>query len=131
MIKIKCQSCGDWFQSKSNKRKYCNDYRCNATHRGRPKSRRGTGGWSKHGGGRQNLEKEQLEEWACQSCGQQQTKDLPQYMIPLDDFLKDFLRICSRCQHIAQKKQITQYSYLIKFTRRKVRNTIDRLHVIL
>lgn len=56
--------------------------------------------WSKWGGARASVEKEQLSEWSCQSCGLQQVAVLPQYMIP-DGSLTEFFRVCTLCKHVA------------------------------
>lgn len=55
-------------------------------------------GWSKWGGGLYGLDKEELDEWYCQTCGEKQTKTLPSYMFPVDTFKRDFVRVCSECK---------------------------------
>jgi hypothetical protein len=59
-----------------------------------------TGNWSKWGGGRMGLVSLfSYGEWWCQSCGEEQTKNCPSYMIPLDIMNRDFVKICSRCKN--------------------------------
>ena len=55
-------------------------------------------GWSKWGGAREGLVKEDLDEWYCQTCGQRQIKILPSYMFPTDDTQRDFVRVCTMCK---------------------------------
>lgn len=55
-------------------------------------------GWTKWGGAREGILKEDLDVWYCQSCGQAQLKELPSYMIPTDETGRDFARICSVCK---------------------------------
>ncbi len=56
--------------------------------------------WSKWGGARAGVEKEQLTVWSCQSCGVEQVNVLPAYMIP-DDSSTEFFRVCTLCKHHA------------------------------
>lgn len=52
-------------------------------------------GWSKWGGARKGIVKEDLDTWYCQCCKEEQTKGLPAYMYDYGD--GDYLRICSKC----------------------------------
>jgi hypothetical protein len=72
-------------------------------------------GWSKWGGPRYGLLKDE-KEWVCQACGEPQPKELPTYMLPLDSFYRDFVRICSNCKHIQYSRRISYYT-LIKIVR--------------
>ena len=71
-------------------------------------------GWSKWGGATHGLSKETLDEWYCQVCGELQVKVFPSYMMPLDDFRRDFARVCTRCKAKAVNKKIDLMYQLIK-----------------
>ena len=70
-------------------------------------------GWTKYGGGKHGLVREQLKTWYCQICGEEQTQDLSSYMVNLGD--RNFLRICSKCWHkIKQGYTLTEVRLKIK-----------------
>ena len=52
-------------------------------------------GWTKYGGARKGLFKEDLDEWACQLCGTRHSKALPSYFVPETEDQREFYRICS------------------------------------
>lgn len=54
--------------------------------------------WSKWGGARAGEVKEQLDVWSCQSCGREQVKILPQYLMK-DEENTEVFRICTLCKH--------------------------------
>ena len=70
-------------------------------------------GWTKWGGARWGMLKEDLEVWYCQCCGEKQLSILPSYMFPQDEGGRDFVRICSIC------KAKTIINKLKKFTELK------------
>lgn len=93
-------------------------------------------GWSKHGGARHGLVKENLDVWVCQICSQPQTRDMASYMISMDEDQREFIRVCSACKHeIVQSDMIIQtlehFRILIKevrkLRRRRVENLIRRI----
>lgn len=63
-------------------------------------------GWSKWGGARHGLVKEDLEEWYCQVCGEMQVKNLPNYMFDQFGDKRDYIRICSKCKSEAVKDKL-------------------------
>lgn len=69
-------------------------------------------GWTKWGGARMGLAKEDLEEWYCQICGEKQTRTLPSYMFPLDCSNRDFARVCAGCK--AKAKGVKIYWDLVE-----------------
>ena len=62
--------------------------------------------WSRWGGGSYGLLKENLEEWYCQVCGEKQLATLPSYMFPMDEFNRDFVRVCTECKAQATVKHV-------------------------
>lgn len=60
-------------------------------------------GWSKYGGPMFGLVKSE-HEWYCQSCSQLQPEGVAQYMIPINETLREYVRVCSICKH----KQISE-----------------------
>lgn len=74
-------------------------------------------GWSKYGGSRDNVRKEQLPTWFCQSCGKEQVRILPQYMIPTDEDNMEFVRVCSRCKHIYEVNHFVNFDELVEIIR--------------
>ena len=70
-------------------------------------------GWTKWGGAIYGLMKEELDEWYCQACGEKQVKTLPSYMFPLDDFKRDYIRVCAKCKALARVKRISYVFELI------------------
>jgi hypothetical protein len=75
-------------------------------------------GWSKYGGARHGLVKEELDEWFCQACRQKQVKELPNYMFDYDGDMRDFIRICSKCRNTAIKERIRKVVDLFKKVRK-------------
>ena len=76
-------------------------------------------GWSKYGGARHGLVKEDLEEWYCQSCGEKQTNQLPNYMFDYDGDMRDYIRICSKCKYEAMKLKLKRVDDLFAKLRKK------------
>lgn len=65
-------------------------------------------GWSKWGGARNSISTLLVDEdWYCQVCGEQETKDLPAYFVPYDDTQRDFIKVCSVCRNKSLKKKLT------------------------
>jgi len=75
-------------------------------------------GWSKYGGGRHGLVKEDLDIWYCQVCGEKQTKTLPSYMFQAGDE-REFVRICSKCRFKATQLKIRKMEKLFDVVRKK------------
>lgn len=74
-------------------------------------------GWTKWGGAREGLVKEDLEEWYCQCCGEKQIKVLPSYMFPVDEFERDFIRICTVCKARSIAKKLRKFEELLRLLR--------------
>ena len=74
-------------------------------------------GWSKWGGAREGLVKEELDIWYCQTCGNKQLGVLPSYMFPVDDLGRDFVRVCSICKAKAIIKHLTCWQELLSLIR--------------
>lgn len=55
--------------------------------------------------------------WTCQACGVEQAENLPKYMIPFDDTLGEFFKICSNCKHIQFTYKIDYIHQLIRLVR--------------
>jgi hypothetical protein len=68
-------------------------------------------GWTKWYGANNNLFVI-TPEWYCQSCGQQQTKELPSYLIRIQD--QEYARICSVCLHVALERKINNLFSLME-----------------
>ena len=60
-------------------------------------------GWTKWYGANNNLFVI-TPEWFCQACNEQQTNELPSYLIRIQD--SEYARICSVCLHIALERKI-------------------------
>lgn len=84
-------------------------------------------GWSKYGGPNYGIAKQTgttgdlmlgLDDniWYCQLCGEEQNKELPNYLFSLDDTKRDFIRVCTKCKFDAVKKKVTSYRQLIKLS---------------
>lgn len=71
-------------------------------------------GWTKYGGNRQGLVMEELEEWFCQICGEQQEKDFPQYMLAMDETNREFVRGCTKCKYKSVTSHIVGFEELVK-----------------
>jgi len=75
-------------------------------------------GWSKYGGANNGAAKMMSEkEWFCQACQEEQMKDLPHYLFPMDVFNRDYAKICARCKGEANRKQIRYYPELRSYMR--------------
>jgi hypothetical protein len=74
-------------------------------------------GWSKWGGATMGMVKEELDSWYCQTCGEEQTKNLPSYMFPIDLFERDYVRICARCKAKARTNRVKLFEELRKIIR--------------
>ncbi len=116
-----CKNCGDPlppYPGHGPKREYCVKLTCNAQNRGKTTDfsiTRLQYGWSKYGGGRKLLVKEQTPEtWFCQACGHEQPKELVPYMFPE---LNEFFRICSRCHHMTIENVFRHLEELIASVR--------------
>ena len=72
--------------------------------------------WSKYGGVKTNPNNE--EKWFCQSCAQEIPEGMPQYLVSFDDFLGEFVKICSVCKHTKEQNKINYYE-LIEIVRIK------------
>lgn len=70
-------------------------------------------GWTKYGGPRQGLVKEELDEWYCQLCSQKQVKSLPTYLITETQDEREYMRICSKCKGISVSMKIETYEELL------------------
>lgn len=77
-------------------------------------------GWSKWGGATQGMVKEELVDWHCQVCAQQQKRSLPSYMIPLDIYEREFIRVCSKCKRKAVLHKIITYIDLVEVVRHEI-----------
>ena len=71
-------------------------------------------GWTKWGGAREGLVKEDLDVWYCQTCGEKQIKCLPSYMLPTDDTGREYIRICTICKAKSLLKHLSKWQELIK-----------------
>ena len=74
-------------------------------------------GWSKYGGARRGMVKEELEVWYCQCCSEEQTKEMPEYYIAEDDDEREFMRVCGKCRHVIKKHNVTFIGALMSLTR--------------
>lgn len=70
-------------------------------------------GWSKYGGARKGLVKEELDEWSCQLCGSTNNRSLPAYFVPEDATQREYMRICSDCKHLALKHDLKTFDELL------------------
>ena len=64
-------------------------------------------GWTKWGGAVYGIDKAQLDEWYCQACGEKQLRTLPSYMFPIDDFHRDYIRVCCSCKAQAVRMHVS------------------------
>jgi hypothetical protein len=69
-------------------------------------------GWTKWGGAREGLVKEDLDIWYCQVCGEPQLRVLPSYMFPMDESDREFVRVCSLCKAKAVLQKLHQWTEL-------------------
>lgn len=70
-------------------------------------------GWTKWGGARSGLVKEDLDVWYCQVCGREQIKILPCYMLPLDGE-REYVRICTLCKAKSIMKKLSKWEELLR-----------------
>lgn len=88
-------------------------------------------GWSKYGGGTHGALIEDGDEWTCQSCGDVQSKELPSYLVPLDESDRDFMRVCADCKNILERGKYVTYTQLVQVTRVSIsRNSLPSLPVV-
>jgi hypothetical protein len=74
-------------------------------------------GWTKWGGAREGMVKEDLEEWYCQACGEKQIRVLPSYMFPTDDEGREFVRVCTLCKAKSIIGRLTKWQELMHLLR--------------
>ena len=74
-------------------------------------------GWSKWGGPREGMYKEDLDEWFCQGCGEKQIRVLPSYMFPTDESGREFVRVCTLCKAKSLLKHISKWEELLRLLR--------------
>jgi hypothetical protein len=73
------------------------------------------GAWSKYGGARQGLVREDSETWNCQGCAEELPNTLPGYMF---EFLpNEYVKLCSACQNTVKRRKITRYVTLTRIVR--------------
>lgn len=72
--------------------------------------------WSKYGGPKTNPNNDQS--WHCQACSGEMPEGMPQFLVSFDDFLGEFVKICSVCKHIKDQNKINYYE-LIEIVRVK------------
>lgn len=73
-------------------------------------------GWSKYGDPNFGLVQRNLtEEWACQSCSEAQDNHLPSFMFEFME--REFIRICSKCQNLKIKNNVSTFDKLIELCR--------------
>ncbi len=96
-----CLNCGiqlPTYHKVGPRRKYCNSTSCNA--QGRKKKitvHFKKYQYSKWGGVNRVLQHVQIADtWYCQSCKQEQPKQIPAYRFPFEG---EYLRICPTCHH--------------------------------
>ena len=70
-------------------------------------------GWTKYGGAREGLVKEDLDIWYCQICGEKEVRVLPCYMFPMDDSEREYVRVCTRCKAKSIIQKITKLEDLL------------------
>lgn len=70
------------------------------------KPKKSTGSWSKYGGGEYGLDKEKLDKWYCQACGEEQPEGLHGFMLASP--AGGYVRICAVCFN---KARSMEYSY--------------------
>lgn len=74
-------------------------------------------GWTKWGGAREGMFKEDLEEWYCQACGEKQIRILPCYMFPTDDTEREFVRVCTLCKAKSVIEHLSKWQELMRLLR--------------
>lgn len=83
-------------------------------------------GWSKYGGARKGLYKENLDEWWCQICSSHHTGAAPSYFIPEDEYQREYMRICSICKATSRKMGFTTYDAMVPY-KDKIRSIVTKL----
>lgn len=64
-------------------------------------------GWSKYGGARHGMVKEERHgSFYCQVCGKEQPNEMGRYMIPLDEDMREFAVVCGECKRFAISAKI-------------------------
>ena len=81
-------------------------------------SRSYTGFWSKYGGVRHGIVKQNLKEWFCQVCSEKQSLAFPSYMIKEDNITKEFVRVCSSCKFVSLHEKVSLFGDLVKLIRK-------------
>jgi hypothetical protein len=76
-------------------------------------------GWSKYGGGMYGMVKGESD-WFCQSCGSKQAKEMAQYMIPIDIFKRDYIRVCGICKHVQLRHKLNYRQLCFRFRVREI-----------
>lgn len=71
-------------------------------------------GWSKYGGARRGIVKEELPEWACQLCGARNTSGLPAYFVPQDKYQREFMRVCSICKKASIELRMQTFDEMLQ-----------------
>jgi len=80
-------------------------------------------GWTKWGGRRFAAVQQALPEWACQACGEKQTRNLPAYLIPLDSDQREYVRVCAKCKYVSIHHECVVFPALIAIIRK---NKLDQ-----
>lgn len=72
--------------------------------------------WSKYGS--INIGTTKIDaNWYCQICREEQPKGIEPYLFPITD--REFLRICSKCEHKKVKNNIITYESLVIVCRKR------------
>lgn len=75
-------------------------------------------GWSKYGGPNMGLVKQENDTWYCQSCGEEYPEEMSPFMMPMDDTMREFIRICGICYKRVLIKRIKYIMSLFKSIRK-------------
>lgn len=75
-------------------------------------------GWSKYGGARYGLVRFESD-WVCQACGETQPKELTSYLLSIDKYDREFVRICGKCRNEMLRLKIKDYFAICRVVRRK------------
>jgi len=84
-----------------------------------------TGAWSKWGGSRQCLVKEELSKWSCQNCGEEQPQELPSYTIEFEQ--GEYLRVCSKCKNLMVIEDVSIFATLSYIYRRASKTRLQTI----
>ena len=71
-------------------------------------------GWTKWGGARSGLVKEELDVWYCQCCGEKQVLVLPSYMFQVDDLGREYVRVCTLCKAKSIIEKLSNWTELVE-----------------